>query len=1097
MRGWRLVPVAAAGLAAAAAATVTAVAVNASTSGTAGWYRVVERHPLWWTAVATVAVAGAGLLAWRAQGWYDRRLAELIPAVQQPEPWVVDRPGEVDQVVAALRRKAGGTVGITTAVQGAGGFGKTTVAKLVGADRRVLRRFRGRVHWVTLGRDAGKEALPGLVNGLIAQLIPDRAVTFTDARQASDHLAAVLAGGPRRLLILDDVWTGQQLAAFPAAGKCARLVTTRVRSLTGDMAIPVRVDQMTDRQARALLLHGLPPLPSATVSGLLEETGRWPLLVRLVSKFLAGQVAVQPDIAAAAGELLSRLRAGGALRVDEFSGAAERQLDVGDPDQRNEAVRATIEASAGLLSSAERDRLAELAVFAEDETIPIGVITLLWQATGGMDHLAVGALVARLADLALLALVPGSKTVAIHDVIRDYLSENLGTVRLTQLHAILIDAVAGGLRRAPAVTGEGQVTAWWELPGHARYLRDHLIEHLLAARRPEDAEVAAADLRWAAARLEQSGPAAPYADLALIGTPQAERLRRTLGQVAHLLAPTDPPHSLTDILYRWVSHDPVWGPQAHALSASRKVPALISKLAPPDLPTPALRHTLPGHTGSVHAVVVAPDGTWLATAGGDGSVQVWDAATWLPRVAFTGHSDAVRAMAVAPDGTWLATASDEGTVRVWDAASGLPLTTLTGRTSSVTSVVVAPDGTWLATAGDDGSVQVWDAATWLPRVAFTGHSDAVRAMAVAPDGSWLATTSDDGTARVWDAASGRPRAAFTGHISAVRAVAVAPDGSWVATTSDDGTARVWDAATGLPQAVFSGHISAVRALVVAPDGSWVATTSDDGTARVWDAATGRQRVTLTSHSDTVRAMAVAPDGTWLATTSDDGTARIWDTATGQPDAVPMEDPDRVVEVAFAPDGTWLATAGDDGTARIWDAATGLPQAVFSGYTSAVRAVVVAPDGTWLASAGDDGTARIWDVATGRRRAILTGHAGAVRAVVVAPDGTWLATAGDDGIVRVWGAATWLPCATLTGHAGAVRAMAVAPDGTWLATAGDDRTVRVWDTATASVSAVMRVNSSLRDCAWSPFGLLLAAAGDAGLHLFAFSPSGADVFTTQK
>ena len=120
---------------------------------------------------------------WGAQRWYDRGLAVLVPAVQRPEPWVVDRPGEVGQVVAALRRRAG-TVGITTAVHGAGGFGKTTVAKMVRADRRVLRRFGGRVYWVTLGRDAGRQALAGLVNELIGQLEPGRAVTFTDARQA-------------------------------------------------------------------------------------------------------------------------------------------------------------------------------------------------------------------------------------------------------------------------------------------------------------------------------------------------------------------------------------------------------------------------------------------------------------------------------------------------------------------------------------------------------------------------------------------------------------------------------------------------------------------------------------------------------------------------------------------------------------------------------------------------------------------------------------------------------------------------------------------------------------------------------------------------
>ena len=39
------------------------------------------------------------------------------------------------------------------------------------------------------------------------------------------------------------------------------------------------------------------------------------------------------------------------------------------------------------------------------------------------------------------------------------------------------------------------------------------------------------------------------------------------------------------------------------------------------------RATLTGHTGRVEAVAVAPDGSWLATGGQDGTVRIWDAAT--------------------------------------------------------------------------------------------------------------------------------------------------------------------------------------------------------------------------------------------------------------------------------------------------------------------------------------------------------------------------------------------------------------------------------------------------------------------------------------
>lgn len=70
-----------------------------------------------------------------------------------------------------------------------------------------------------------------MVNDVITQLDPDRAVTFTYIERATEHLGAILAKGPRRLLILDDVWSREQLEVFLATGQSARLVTTRNQAL--------------------------------------------------------------------------------------------------------------------------------------------------------------------------------------------------------------------------------------------------------------------------------------------------------------------------------------------------------------------------------------------------------------------------------------------------------------------------------------------------------------------------------------------------------------------------------------------------------------------------------------------------------------------------------------------------------------------------------------------------------------------------------------------------------------------------------------------------------------------------------------------------
>ena len=131
--------------------------------------------------------------------------------------------------------------------------------------------------------------------------------------------------------------------------------------------------------------------------------------------------------------------------------------------------------------------------------------------------------------------------------------------------------------------------------------------------------------------------------------------------------------------------------------------------------------------------------------------------------------------------------------------------------------------------------------------------------------------------------------------------------------------------------------------------------------------------------------------------------------------------------------------------------------------------------------------RIWDPVTGEQRAAFAGHTGGVTAVAIAPDGAWLASGGRDGSVRIWDRASGEQRAAFAGHTGGVTAVAIAPDGAWLASSGRDGSVRIWDPVTGGISAVMRVDSRLEDCAWSPSSRSLAVAGSAGLYHFTFKP----------
>jgi WD40 repeat protein len=120
-----------------------------------------------------------------------------------------------------------------------------------------------------------------------------------------------------------------------------------------------------------------------------------------------------------------------------------------------------------------------------------------------------------------------------------------------------------------------------------------------------------------------------------------------------------------------------------------------------------IRHILTGHTAGVWALEVAPDGSWLASAGDDGELRIWDPTTGAARHILTGHTSRVRALAVAPDGSWLASAGYDREVRTWDPVAGTARQILTGHPSRVWALRVAPDGSWLASAGDDGELRIW------------------------------------------------------------------------------------------------------------------------------------------------------------------------------------------------------------------------------------------------------------------------------------------------------------------------------------------------------------------------------------------------------
>ena len=72
------------------------------------------------------------------------------------------------------------------------------------------------------------------------------------------------------------------------------------------------------------------------------------------------------------------------------------------------------------------------------------------------------------------------------------------------------------------------------------------------------------------------------------------------------------------------------------------------------------------HTDEVFTAIFHPGGTRIASAGRDGTVWLWDAATHEEVARLKEHTSYIFSLAFSPDGETLVSGSGDGTVRLWD-----------------------------------------------------------------------------------------------------------------------------------------------------------------------------------------------------------------------------------------------------------------------------------------------------------------------------------------------------------------------------------------------------------------------------------------------
>ena len=341
---------------------------------------------------------------------------------------------------------------------------------------------------------------------------------------------------------------------------------------------------------------------------------------------------------------------------------------------------------------------------------------------------------------------------------------------------------------------------------------------------------------------------------------------------------------------------------------------------------PAVVKTLRAHQGAVLDVALSADGCTAVSAGTDGAIKLWDlrAGELIQTIAagqpLTGINPllvlsmpsalmdprlAVRRVAVPADARFVVSAGGDGCVCAWDAATGGCLQRLPGHKGGVLALCVTPDGRYALSGGEDNSARLWDLEGMRPLATLTGHKSSVTGVSISSDGRLGVTGSRDGTIRLWDLATGQTLRSLTGpqqgilgiaadrNVSVIVASAGEPPNLWGKTfpmrALNQTEIRFWSAEgvcllDGVAHELAARHgnrlsgilSSVILGVAMTPDRRTALSVGYDGALCLWGVSPPQLLRRFEALDPTVLSVAVDPSGQFALLGSEEGSVRVVD-----------------------------------------------------------------------------------------------------------------------------------------------------------------------------------------------------------------------------
>lgn len=493
-----------------------------------------------------------------------------------------------------------------------------------------------------------------------------------------------------------------------------------------------------------------------------------------------------------------------------------------------------------------------------------------------------------------------------------------------------------------------------------------------------------------------------------------------------------------------------------------------------------------GHNDQINAMVISDDGRFMASAGNNKIVKIWEVSTTMEFRTLSGTNGRVDQLVFSPDNVHLAATTSDGELLVWNVVTGEE--TYSGRCSSTSKGLSFIDnGNALVHVDENSNLAVTNLSSGSMQSITDVYSmsfvaDPRRMMAysldhlgnilyidlkgmslvktiklfsefnfpftrgsITPDGDLIAFGFNDDKLRFFDVSD--EKFVYTSPKYASKLIDLEFDKSdphlYLAT--HEGAVQIINYKTQKLELEFTEQYMASRSITSHPKGN-ILVMGNFNVMRFYNKKTGQIFKDIGGKVNKIVNMAYSQDGNYVAVATDQLRIQVWDLKLNKI----SHDIQGFFPCEFSKDGQFLVGMNYNLNLAVWDITTGQIIREIPTDSELLQSLAISPDGKKIAGAGYMNVVKVWDFETGKRIADLKGHTAGILSLDFHPTQPWIASSGHDQTSRVWNYETKKELQQFTDQTIVVSSVKFSPDGTLFASASWDKTVILRNTTDWSV-----------------------------------------------